>query len=516
MTIRTFDGDLGNLWVQPDGFGTQPRRLLCANSDGFDVPFGGITTRMCRKAGGVYETTRRSKGLPGEVTTDIETYLAATMDWLQKQRIRGCPMSVYIHHGACGDTFLDYDHGETGENAYITNVGSAGGVRQIADAGDGAADAVMRTYSMSAQPVVFEYWNLVLTEDVGGEPEPARSLAADEAQRCASNCQVLYDPLTNGTMVCDSAAAAALSTPEFTVDEFATLTGAATDPFAAAEDIASVVRFWMDKDTERTLVACGTTDAAGLRVAYSDDAGATWTVVQVAAGADYAFWGRALFALDKDHVWLCTQLADVWYSADGGVTWTDQAAPAPAVSESLYAVHFVDENFGWAVGGFATTPTLHMIQTVDGGAHWTTITVEPQVEEATGVTVLDSQNVYVCFGDGDVWLTRDWADTAANWEAHALPSGGLVGAGAITSFGHLSIAVCGYWVDASADEFGTVFRSFDGGYNWERHVHSTTFDGVIEYAGMNDVIMAGFNHVIAVGEIVDSVPILMILKNAGP
>jgi photosystem II stability/assembly factor-like uncharacterized protein len=130
--------------------------------------------------------------------------------------------------------------------------------------------------------------------------------------------------------------------------------------------------------------------------------------------------------------------------------------------------------------------------------------------------VLDSQNVYVCFGDGDVYLTRDWGATAANWELHTLPSGGLDFAGAITAFGHYSIAVCGHWVDGSADEFGTVFRSFDGGYNWERYVHSTTFDGAIEYAGMNDLVIDKFNNIVAVGEIVDSVPIFMLLKNAGP
>ena len=274
---KTYDGDLGNVWVQPGGPGTQVFRLLCANTDGFDVPLGDVTTRMCRKSSGGYQMTRRSVGIPGEATMDLEAYLGSTMDWLQRQRQRECPMTIYIHHGKCGSTFLEYEHGELGQTAYITNVSSSGSVRQIADAGDGAADAVMRTYSLSAAPGVWEYWKLILNETFGNEPQPARSVASDPRQRCASDCGVLYDPLTNGTIVADSAAGPALSTPDFTADGFQTFTGAAADPFAAGENVASVVRFWVDANTERILVACGTAGAAGLRTSYSDDGGATWT-----------------------------------------------------------------------------------------------------------------------------------------------------------------------------------------------------------------------------------------------
>lgn len=511
------DGDLGNIWVQPNGFGTEPRRLLCADSDGFESPMGDITTRMCRKGFNRWQTVRRSKGIPGEVTATIETYLPTTMDWLQKQRERACAFNVFIVHSTCGDEFLDYEVGEVAEDAYITSVSGGASVRGKEDAGAGAADAVTKSYELSAQPLALEYWKLVLTEETttDAEAEPARDVSTDKVQRCAGDCGDLQDAGQDGFLVCDSAAGPALSTPHETENGFVTTAAAAADPFAAGEDIASGVQFYVDKNTERFLVACGTAAAAGLRVAYTDDRGATWTVVAINASAtEYAMWGGALFALDNHHIWLCTNEANVYFSSDGGVTWTDQSAPAPGASEGLYAIHFADANYGWAVGGFDVTPTLHMIQTTDGGAHWSIVATEPQVQVGTGVYVMDSKHVRISFlGGNNLYLTRDWGET---YEEQALHSGGLDSAGDVDGFGYLGVAICGYWTDASADEYGVVFRSVDGGYSWERHVHSTTYDGAIEYAGMNALSMDRFNRVVAVGEIVDSAPAIMILENSQP
>ena len=254
-----------------------------------------------------------------------------------------------------------------------------------------------------------------------------------------------------------------------------------------------------------------TAAAAGLRVAYSDDGGGTWTAVQVSASAtDYATHGGALFALDYRHIWLCTFESDVWFSADGGLTWTDQEAPAPGSDEQLNYIHFIDEHYGWAVGGYRTTPTGLFIQTTDGGEHWALATAEPQVEMGNAVAVLDGNNVWIGMDDGTLWYSQNWGTT---WTQRNLPSA-LTNRSDVQFVDHYVGFLCGY---KAGDGHGvaTVMRTIDGGYTWEEYNLADEFDSAVEYMGVNALLICDVNEVHAVTEDIGDGSLVWTLKPAG-
>jgi len=254
----------------------------------------------------------------------------------------------------------------------------------------------------------------------------------------------------------------------------------------------------IDADTERLIAVNGTArPAAGvLGISYSDDGGATWSaIVDVGATAgEFGIHSGALFALDSRHIWLCTDQANVYFSSDAGLNWTAQSVPDPAASESLYYVHFVDEDYGWAVGGFRTTPTGHYIQTVDGGAHWNMAAAEPATELGIWVSVIDNYRVWVGLDDGTVFYSADWG---ATWTQRTLPV-----TPANTGDGRFIDEHCGFiggFRTVSGNYFPIVFRTFDGGYEWEYYQHGTSFSVIPTY-GLNAIQVCSYNKVHAVGE----------------
>ena len=499
MTIinEYFDEFQGSMWVQPGGPNTECYPLLCADVDGIDEPQGSVSTRLCRQPDGSWKTIHHSQGSPGNITCDIATFKARQRNWLQRQAERRCPIPVYLHHSFCGrdDIFLNYDQGKLLQDAIITTKSYGNYLRGRAEPDD-TAEQTEQTFSMEAGFPSPEYYKLVSTlNDADAEDEPLRDIAYCNALQCRGPCGALEDVCTDGQIVADAATGATADGYQ-TTDSGGTWTAWAAQPFAVNEHIASVVCFQIDRNTTRILVACGTAAVAGLRVAYSDDNGGTWTVVQVSASAtDYAVHSGALFALDHRNIWLCTFEADVWFSDDAGVTWTDQGAPTPAANEALYYIHFIDENYGWAVGGYRTTPTGLFIQTTDGGDHWALATAEPATEMGVWVAVLDAYHVWVGLDDGTVYYTDDWGTT---WTQRTLPV-------AMTNTGDGMFVddycgfICGYRNDG-VDDHPIIYRTINGGHDWEYWIYPTAFDSSVTHFGLNAIWVCSYNEAHAVGE----------------
>jgi MYXO-CTERM domain-containing protein len=108
--------------------------------------------------------------------------------------------------------------------------------------------------------------------------------------------------------------------------------------------------------------------------------GADWTSVAVDGPSDRVT-PQGLFMLNPDCGWLvgghyadendaATDAGAVWYTSDGGDTWTVIAQDLPY---ALRRVHFVAGNLGWAVGSDGTRGII--VRTDDGGATWTELTV---------------------------------------------------------------------------------------------------------------------------------------------
>lgn len=526
-----FDEFDGMIFAQKDGPNTVPEPIPCATIDGVDQPQGDIVRRFCRTNDGGIKTANTSQGTPSSATFDVTMWKAKRRDVFQRAMERRCMIPIYVAHGLCTgrqDNILSWDEYEIYQDPYVTSKGKSNLARGQREEGDNA-EMVGLTYSMSAEPTVHELYKLVTTTTVAyratyTEDEPLYDITTCTVPRCPlAGCGAPQEPCDEIHIIADSAAGTFKAVGYESTDNagsFAAWTGVfATVPFAATTGMASVVCFMMDDTTERILVAPHAAGAANLQVAYSDDGGATWTLATVAVtNTDYAVHSGALFALDYRHIWLCTFEADVYFSSDGGVTWTDQVAPAPAANERLYYIHFIDEYFGWAVGGYPATPTCHLIQTTDGGEHWNMAAAEPSgtAENATCVAVLDAQNVWIGRGDGWLYYTQNWGTT---WTRRVLPSALSTTSGLadIQFVDHYVGALCGYDDGVTGYGVPTVMRTIDGGFTWEEYnLDTLEFTVAVEHMGVNALLICGVNEIHSVTEaLADDWSRVWTLKPAG-
>jgi photosystem II stability/assembly factor-like uncharacterized protein len=254
-----------------------------------------------------------------------------------------------------------------------------------------------------------------------------------------------------------------------------------TGPFAALEDALSAVCFAVNKDTSRWLITRGPEAAPAnpAEVSYTDDSGYNWTAVDVeAAGTRAANDSGALFALDRRHVWLVTTGGYIFFSDDGGETWTAQSE-ATITTEDLNEVHFVDENNGMAVGDAGK-----VLKTSDGGTTWAEVTDVTGVPNVYTVQMLDSNMALVGTADGRIYMTFNGGTT---WTQKYIVAGGSVDAiHAINTFV--------IWaVSNTAGSVGSVIRSRNGGYSWEAITTPTN-------TGLNSIHGLDANRAWAVGE----------------
>ena len=522
MTTQTmreyFDAFDGMIFVQKDGPNTIPEPMPCVNIDGVDQPQGDVVRRLCRTGDGGYETANVSQGIPSSATFDVTLWKMRRRDPFQRAMERKCMIPVYVAHGLCAgrqDNILSWDELEIYMDPYVTTKAKSNLAQGQHEEGD-TPEMVGLSYSLSADPTVHELYKLVTTTVTVGtteaEDEPLRDITTCTIPRCPLvGCGAPMEPCDEIHVVADSAASPATAEGYQSVDNAASFDDWTTSPFGAADPIVSIICVQIDADTERLIVANGAAGTASAEIAYSDNGGATWTIVAVGASAtEYANHSGALFALDYRHIWLCTNEANVWFSSDGGLTWTDQNAPVPAASEGLFYIHFVDANFGWAVGGFRTTPTGLFIQTVDGGEHWALATAEPKVERGNCVAVQDANNVWVGLDDGTVYYTQDWG---ATWTQRTLPST-LANIADIQFVDHYVGALCGYKT-GSGHGVATVMRTFDGGYTWEEYNLATEFDAAVEQMGVNALLICDVNEIHAVTEDIGAGSLVWTLKPTG-
>ena len=501
MTI--FDQDDGLIWVQPGGPNSICYELPCADTDGIQREHGATATSMCR-VGNRWVSKGRRRGIPGESTMSIAMYLSDVETWLQRQAVKGCPLPVYIHKGPCNSgTFLDYMVGELGQNGIVISEGEGGMVRGMAEAGDGVPDKSVTTSELSMAPYAPRYYKLSETARSIVEAEPLRDIAFCNEAQCAGICGASEDLCEDGIITADFTTIGEADT-WFTVNGWAVGTVGATFPFAADEAVTAAVCFKIDQNTTRHVIFCGTTDGGvPCKCGYTDNAGATWTPVIIGTvNGGYFPHGGCAFSLDGKHTWCCDDLGAVFFSDDNCQTWTNQAAPYNAGgAESLYAINFIDKDFGMCVGGTTGASSVFM-WTNDGGTHWT-IGTGPIAKICTGVAVLNSYYAWVIEEDGTVWYTSDFGTA---WAQRTMPLVMTAG-GDVDALDDFCLAVCGNYNDGVNDH-GIVYRTFNGGYDWEYFIYDTTFDGALQYYGLNSMEICDYNHIFAVGEPVNSLGII--------
>ena len=508
---------MGMLFAQPGGPNTPCYPLFCHDVDALEAPLGDLTTALCLNAKREWETVHTSQGAPSRATFTIETWLTKTRGWLQKQARLRCPIPIYIHWSECGDmdSFGNYDTDRSLHDSFITAGATlANSVLKRGEEGQ-ASTLVGQSFELSANPEPPFHWKLDITRRTIAEEEALRDITFCNGPSCGGDCGPAKEPCTDGMIVADFTTATA---PDawYTTDGWATGTASAL-PFAVTEDASSAVCFSVGRDTVRHLAFCGTNGgAAKLQYAYIDhytdtDTWSAWSAVLTIAASvagEFVSHGGGAFALDSTHIWVCSNLGSIYFSSDAGLTWVDQAAPTPTPAEVLMCIRFLDDQYGMCVGGTAVASSV-FLSTTDGGEHWI-LGTGPAAKLCTGVDLTDSKHAWVTVTDGTLWYTSDFG---ANWAQRVLTP-------APTKLGDVDFlnaydgAVCGYKT-VVADLFPTIWRTINGGADWEAYSYTVALDGAAAYYGLNSVWMCDENHVFAVGEEVDLTGMIMELSPVG-
>jgi len=183
--------------------------------------------------------------------------------------------------------------------------------------------------------------------------------------------------------------------------------------------------------------------------------------------------------------------------------------PAIGAGEGLFAIKFIDANYGVCMGGDVGVSSI-FYSTTDGGEHWL-IGAGPTAELLTGCAVIDGNRVWICNATGDAYYSNNYGVT---WTQRVLPVVATI-LGDMDFSGEFVGAICGNYNDG-VDDYGIVYRTINGGADWEYYIADTAFDVALEYYGLNALWICDANHVFAVGEPVDSAGLIMEVQNAGP
>jgi photosystem II stability/assembly factor-like uncharacterized protein len=160
------------------------------------------------------------------------------------------------------------------------------------------------------------------------------------------------------------------------------------------------------------LVACGERGV----IAYSDDAGVTWSQAAVPVSVSIT----ALSFVSDKRGWAVGHAGVILETRDGGTTWQVQLRPDMQGDGALalFDVHFEGEQRGIAVGAFGL-----VMKTSDGGAHWTRVSV--RAPNPRDLHVYSARQyggtVYVT---GEQGLFMRSSDAGASFEAVQTPYAG--------------------------------------------------------------------------------------------
>jgi photosystem II stability/assembly factor-like uncharacterized protein len=446
MTTNLLAGQ-ASLWIQPDGPNTEPKYLGCHSVGDITEPQGDETLLYCPDPAqsGRFVVKNSFTGEPGAITTAIETDLRKTADLLED--IGKCGLPIYIHKVSCGrrDVFTNYDRTFVLNPAKVTSrsLGAVasrdpGNEAESTQSFDLSALSLIRAFPLQASRV-----SISDTSDITG-------IALCGEERCEGDCGAAQKVSDYIYLATRALAASAANVANVLVSiKGAAFAATAGDPFAAGEDIRGIVCFRVGRDTIRVLVARGETDGGNpAEIAYSDDNGATWTNVNVGAtNGEFVSNSHALFALDRYHIWLGSSGGRIYFSKDGGATWTLQEN-AVISATAIHGITFTDPDIGFAVytGG-------QVAKTTDGsqtGATWSAATVSGSAA-ALDIHSISQFFVWVAGSDG-LFYSHDAGVTWAERGAYVI--------GAIDFLNELE----GIAVGSAAS--GLIYHTINGGYDW--------------------------------------------------
>ena len=471
------------LWVQPDGPGTATHFLGCHTLDDVATGGGGVKDLIrCFKADGTgWNTLGSTRNPPDPITTGVTTLIEPVADWLERiVEAANCPFPLYINGKSCPpyNVFGGATRWYALETAEIGATGLTGLSHREEDTPS------EQSFEISAWPPLLRGRAITVDSITNAETGGLNDITSCSTARCASDCGVAVDACE--VLVAGADPDAAAANVQISYDNGSTWAATAVDPWAALATAAvkSLVCFAIDSDTTRILAARDLSAGVVGAVAYSDDYGASWTAVDLASTVAYgAKRGGSMFSLDMYHTWLVVSDAagasEMFFSDDGGVSWTEQTMPAGVFN----AVWFKDANNGMVVGDADAIAT-----TTDGGTTWALATATSGGGDLYTVNENAGGNVWwVGTDDGDIYYSNDHGVT---WTIRPFTGSG---AGAVYDLEFFTPTV-GYMAHSPTAATGILYRTRDGGYTWE--AESATVAGELY-----SVHTCSINQAFAVGEI---------------
>lgn len=476
MSLKSMEGAI---FVQPGGPNTDVRYLgSCHRITGVSWNRGTNTLHHCGDPvqPNQFRVTDKTKGPPGLVTYNIESQVQALISYIEELN---CPVPVLITstNKAPKNDDTNWDRAWLLPNS--DNV-----QRDWSDlVGMDENSLVMRTTGMEADAVIELVRLKVFRDSDISETEALNHIFACDFDICASETSPRGDRCDTLYAVGDAVSGSAVGTAsvwKFSNGNWAAL---AADPFGADENIATGTCFILDRETTRILVFRGTTDAGNpAEAAYSDDNGVTWSNANIGSvNGEFVAGPHSLAALDRNHIWVGTNLGRIYFSANGGESWEIQENAQIHISGWNW-IEMLDSSNGFAGG---TNDVVAV--TGDGGETWSQVNAPGNGGDILCGAVVDPLRAWVGTDDGDLFYTFD---AGATW----FPRGNWAGSGtgAVKSIRFFGDQV-GFMVHEDGTGKARFFMSKSGGANWETIVTPTN-------SGVNSMLLCSPRLLWAVGE----------------
>ncbi len=448
----------GALWAQRDGPNTIPVYLGCHQLGDVDQPEGDVELIYCPDESGPsrFKTVGSLQGAAGAITTSVTTDVTDALDELERSK---CPFTLFVHLSKSGrkDVFTNFDRTFVFTNVRITSRGLTNLTARTPD--DNARSE--QTFDLSAEELLRLVAPTINRQSIS-ETTNINDITFCNDEVCRTDETQASAACQTGFAACD----AVVASPPASANVLVTTNGGtwaatAADPFAVGERLSGVECFDLSRDTTRVIVSRGAAVAIEpAKTSYSDDSGANWTEIDVGAvNFTYIPTRHSMFALDRNSIWVGLSNGYIFKSTDAGLSYT--AIESGVIHSGLWnAIHFSDENVGWAVGDANI-----IAKTLDGGTSWTTITgpTARSGDNVISLFVLDRNRVWIGYDSGDLYYTLDGGATGNDsWTARAFSGSG---SGDVRDIKFFNDSL-GYIATDSTSPVGTVHWTIDGGYTW--------------------------------------------------
>lgn len=130
-----------------------------------------------------------------------------------------------------------------------------------------------------------------------------------------------------------------------------------------------------------------------------------WQIVTRTTMLETTSAPNEIFFLTENKGWLAGQLGVIYYTENGGDTWTVQRDTSSS-QKQINDIFFLNDNNGWACGADG-----EIIYTIDGGANWIASSNTSTMEDLNAITFIDANNGYACGQNGVIIKTTNGGST---------------------------------------------------------------------------------------------------------